>query len=613
MDCYALNSSLINNGYKIVSRGKNLRIYDSKTGRQIDHIPHYVYAVDNDLKYYTSQEPEEGPIQLRQLDNQKLVKEFPGFSNRVYPYPDYLARKDAEWREKILTEFKRTRSMVFSPDGQYLAACSLSELMVRIWKVKSGELVIELDVRNDKSIKKNTRRMDCSQLITSSDSKYLLVDARDSNYGSGILLEFKTGDVIGEFGSGYGTTAFAVGNGGRNLIQADSQGQITIWDIEENTKIKTIYSGSSQTEDVAMSPNGQRIAIVAGLDLKIFDAKGGKILKKLTGHEDRLGSVSFSPDGQYLVSAEHTGQIKLWDVSEASLAAKAKDTRQEGIVHKNESYWNLFGTNSVVEKVFNGEFDGLNRNVKFKVYYRDYLVAYSDICKNDLLPGAEQRGLISQTVHIDEWGNERWREAPTVRKIFIEPKFLAKYDEYSNDSEEYKNSQTIGSVFKMLGSLDKNIQRNGVVAALTDSVKSSLSSDTNWQMLKFNKKAKCGSATMTQMRENFWRASQGMASVQKDKVKIKNAQRESVAFEDVLPKRAFYQGCIARLNTYDQRGVNYCSCMEISAKQVMTDKEYSYFSKDFSRYYIEVTDNLSGKPSTDRVWELNKVRNNCVQ
>lgn len=191
-------ATLTDNGDKIVSRGKNLYIYDRMTKAVINHIPYYVYAVNNSEKYYISQVPEEGSIQLRQLDNQKLIKEFTGFSNRIYPHPNYLVR-NPERREQILTTFKRTSSIVFSSNGQYMAACSISEFMVRIWNIRSGELIKELDVKNNKTLKKFTKRTECKNMVASSDGKYLLVDARGYNYGSGILLEFETGKVKGAF------------------------------------------------------------------------------------------------------------------------------------------------------------------------------------------------------------------------------------------------------------------------------------------------------------------------------------------------------------------------------------------------------------------------------
>ena len=264
-----------------------------------------------------------------------------------------------------------------------------------------------------------------------------------------------------------------------------------------------------------------------------------------------------------------------------------------------------------MEKVFNGKFGGLANNIDFKVYYSAFLVAYSDICSANLSSDAQQRGFITQTVHVDELGSVVSKDKPIVREIFIEPKFLNKYDEYASSIDKHKTSKAWANMFQLQNSIGKNVKKKGIVTALTDAVKASLSENPNWQMLAFHKKAGCASATTTQLQENFWRASLNIASVQKDKIQIKNAKNESVAFKNVLSKRAFYESCIERLPTYDQSGVDYCTCMEKGAKQTMTKSEYEHYSKDFSLYYREVTNQLAGKPANDRIWVLNAINNAC--
>jgi WD40 repeat protein len=67
---------------------------------------------------------------------------------------------------------------------------------------------------------------------------------------------------------------------------------------------------------IAYSPDGNFIAS-AGNDktVRIWNADGKELGPPLEGHEDAVVGVAFSPDGQLLASASHDGSLKLWKPS----------------------------------------------------------------------------------------------------------------------------------------------------------------------------------------------------------------------------------------------------------------------------------------------------------
>jgi WD40 repeat protein len=53
--------------------------------------------------------------------------------------------------------------------------------------------------------------------------------------------------------------------------------------------------------------------------IKIWNAKTGELISTLTGHTRAVISISYSPDGKYLVGSSKDGFINLWDIASLSV------------------------------------------------------------------------------------------------------------------------------------------------------------------------------------------------------------------------------------------------------------------------------------------------------
>ncbi len=90
------------------------------------------------------------------------------------------------------------------------------------------------------------------------------------------------------------------------------QDDVQQWNLPEGA-IRRL--GRGVVSEVAYSPDGGRLAVVANFGIWTHDARTLNFVKHLTGHTDGINSVSFSPDGNTIASGSWDGTVLLWDVS----------------------------------------------------------------------------------------------------------------------------------------------------------------------------------------------------------------------------------------------------------------------------------------------------------
>ena len=219
---------------------------------------------------------------------------------------------------KILTEdvedaefFRYIESVVYSPDGKYIAGgcCTIGSIYtidaswqntIKIWEVETGDCVKTLRGHED----------DVTSVVFSPDGKYLASGSWDNTVK---LWEVETGNCIKTL-SGHEdhVTSVAYGPDEKYVASGSWDKTVKLWDVTTGECIKTLENAHS-VYSVVFSPDGAYLASGSGT-IKLWEVKTGKCVKTFDGDGGWGHSVSFSPDGKYLASSSQDNTIKLWEV-----------------------------------------------------------------------------------------------------------------------------------------------------------------------------------------------------------------------------------------------------------------------------------------------------------
>lgn len=106
----------------------------------------------------------------------------------------------------------------------------------------------------------------------------------------------------------------------RTLVTGGKGGRIALWDTETGAPIRVLREGGDDISELAISPDGARIAFSAYLSsiTVIIDATNGRPVADLPGGGVR--HFAFSPDSRRLVSASDAENLTAWDLDKSTVA-----------------------------------------------------------------------------------------------------------------------------------------------------------------------------------------------------------------------------------------------------------------------------------------------------
>lgn len=127
----------------------------------------------------------------------------------------------------------------------------------------------------------------------------------------------------------YGVAFDRSRNGSNRFATANQDGTINVYELDDaflkivEEPIQTLsnpidFNAARDTSGhtISFSPDGDRLVSIAENNTaKIWDVSSGNLLQTLTGHTGHLTSASFSPDGQLIATTSKDGTIKIWNAA----------------------------------------------------------------------------------------------------------------------------------------------------------------------------------------------------------------------------------------------------------------------------------------------------------
>ena len=137
--------------------------------------------------------------------------------------------------------------------------------------------------------------------------------AEEREHGEAVRVwDAMTGEeVIRLTNPGEDVSVLAFSPDGQRLLTVHGVNEIRLWDLTTGDELFILKGRFFSC--VAFSPNAARIA-TGGDAIEIWNASNGARLRTLRGHNGRVLSIAFTPDGKRIVSGSKDQTVKLWEV-----------------------------------------------------------------------------------------------------------------------------------------------------------------------------------------------------------------------------------------------------------------------------------------------------------
>jgi WD40 repeat protein/predicted Ser/Thr protein kinase len=243
------------------------------------------------------------------------------------------------------------KSVAFSPDGKLALSGSgwpHGDGTARLWEVTTGREVRTL----------GTPGAWVMAVAFSPDGKRAATGTSDQIV---CLWDVASGGKLSQFTLEGGAEVLQFEPGGRYLLAAANteasprRGEVRLWDTESDSLVWH-YSVDEVVFSACFFPDGQRVAVAKALSqsIEICDARTGDVQRSI----DRLGieteDLAISPNGQQIACVGHNGEAALFDIETGNEIKrwKASDLRLLALEFSSDGSHVLVGGHDAALQIF---------------------------------------------------------------------------------------------------------------------------------------------------------------------------------------------------------------------------------------------------------------------
>jgi eukaryotic-like serine/threonine-protein kinase len=103
----------------------------------------------------------------------------------------------------------------------------------------------------------------------------------------------------------------------KQIVCAGSGGKITWISCEDGTTTRVDTTRLQTIKSLRWSPDGTRLAIAGDDMVLLWNPNTREVTSTLRGHSATVSDISFSSDGNRLISSSHDGTVRIWDIASA--------------------------------------------------------------------------------------------------------------------------------------------------------------------------------------------------------------------------------------------------------------------------------------------------------